>query len=200
MAALLIKCGAENTVFYRIAACRMCLKQFCSCVFYSIPQNNFRHSVHNTIKQKGDDFMVEKDTIRLLRECDAGVKMGVSSIDEVLPFVKNEQLEKLLTACKTEHEKLDREIQTLLDRYSDDGKEPNIMAKSMSWMKTNMKLMMEESDATIADLMTDGCNMGVKSLNMYLNQYKAADEVSKDITKRLINLEEKLVTDMRGYL
>lgn len=144
--------------------------------------------------------MIEQDTIKLLRECDAGVKMGVSSIDEVLPFVTSEKLEKLLTACKKEHEKLDREIQSLLDKYKDDGKNPNPMAKSMSWMKTNMKLMMEESDATIADLMTDGCNMGVKSLNMYLNQYKAADEVSKDITKRLINLEEKLVVDIREFL
>ena len=144
--------------------------------------------------------MIEQDTIKLLRECDAGVKMGVSSIDEVLPFVKSKELEKLLTDCKTEHEKLDREIQSLLDKYRDEGKQPNIMAKSMSWFKTNMKLMMEESDATVADLMTDGCNMGVKSLNMYLNQYKAADEVSKDITKRLINLEEKLVIDMRGFL
>ena len=70
----------------------------------------------------------------------------------------------------------------------------------MSWMKTNMKLSMEESDATIAELMTDGCNMGVKSLNRYLNQYKAADEVSKDMAKRLINLEEKLTVDIRQYL
>ena len=144
--------------------------------------------------------MIEQDTIRLLRECDAGVKMGVSSIDEVLPFVKSEKLEKLLTDCKKEHEKLDKELQGLLDKYKDEGKQPNVMAKSMSWMKTNMKLMMKESDATIADLMTDGCNMGVKSLNMYLNQYKAADEVSKDITKRLINLEEKLVVDIRDFL
>ena len=59
---------------------------------------------------------------------------------------------------------------------------------------------MEESDATIAELMTDGCNMGVKSLNRYLNQYKAADEVSKDMAKRLINLEEKLAVDIRQYL
>lgn len=59
---------------------------------------------------------------------------------------------------------------------------------------------MDESDETIADLMTDGCNMGVKSLNKYLNQYKAADEISKDITKRLINLEEKLVIDIRCFL
>jgi hypothetical protein len=48
--------------------------------------------------------------------------------------------------------------------------------------------------------MTDGCNMGVKSLNRYLNEYEAADEVSKDITKRLINLEERLAVDIRDYL
>lgn len=52
----------------------------------------------------------------------------------------------------------------------------------------------------IADLMTDGCNMGVKSLSQYLNQYKAADETSKDITKRLIALEERLAVDIRGFL
>ena len=144
--------------------------------------------------------MIEQDTIKLLRECDAGVKMGVSSIDEVLPHVKSEQLEKLLTQCKKEHETLDRELQGLLDRYEDEGKDPNPMAKGMSWVKTNMKLAMNESDATIAGLMTDGCNMGVKSLNKYLNQYEAADEVSKDITKRLINLEEELTVDIRQFL
>lgn len=74
------------------------------------------------------------------------------------------------------------------------------MAKGMSWIKTNAMLAVDESDNTIADLLTDGCNMGVKSLNRYLNQYEAADENSKDITKRLINLEEKLAVDMRRYL
>ncbi len=144
--------------------------------------------------------MIENDTIKLLRECDAGVKMGVSSIEGVLEYVASSKLKSLLSDCKKEHDKLDSEIQTLLDKYKDDGKNPNPIAKSMSWIKTNVKLAWNESDSTIADLMTDGCNMGVKSLNEYLNQYKAADEVSKDITKRLINLEEKLAVDMRGFL
>ena len=144
--------------------------------------------------------MIEQDTIKLLRECDAGVKMGVSSIEDVLSFTHSERLKQYLTDCKAEHDKLDSEIQQELDRYKDDGKEQNPIAKGMSWMKTNVKLVMNESDLTIADLMTDGCNMGVKSLNKYLNQYKAADEKSKDITKRLINLEEKLAVDIRGFL
>ncbi len=144
--------------------------------------------------------MIEEDTIRLLRECDAGVKMGISSIEDVLEYVDDDQFEKLLTDCKNEHETLDREIQELLDRYQDEGKEPAALAKGMSWMKTNVKLAMNESDKTIADLMTDGCNMGVKSLHKYLNKYKAADETSKDIAKRLINLEERLTIDIREYL
>jgi len=144
--------------------------------------------------------MIEQDTIKLLRECDAGIKMGVSSIDEVLDNVRSDGLRQLLVTCKDEHEKLGNETNSLLDKYHDNGKNPNPMAKSMSWMKTNLKLTLENSDENVADLMTDGCNMGVKSLNRYLNQYKAADEVSKDITKRLINLEEKLTIDMRKYL
>lgn len=144
--------------------------------------------------------MIESDTIKLLRECDAGIKMGVASIDDVLDYVHDGTLRKFLADCKGEHEKLKEEIQILLDKYHDTGKEPNPMAKSMSWMKTNVKLVMDESDETIADLMTDGCNMGVKSLNKYLNQYKAADEKTKDITKRLINLEEKLAVDIRCFL
>ena len=144
--------------------------------------------------------MVEQDAIKLLRECDAGVKMGITSIDDVLSHTRSDKLHKRLTDCKDEHEQLQGEIQQLLGKYKDDGKNPNPIAKGMSWMKTNMKLGMEDSDATIADLMTDGCNMGVKSLNRYLNQYKAADEVSKDIAKRLINLEEQLAIDIRAFL
>lgn len=144
--------------------------------------------------------MIEQDTIKLLRECDAGVKMGTASIGDVINSVEDKEFRKLLTVCKAEHESLETELETLLDKYHDDGKEPNKMAKSMSWVKTNMMIAIKDTDETIADLMTDGCNMGVKSLNKYLNKYKAADEVSKDITKRLINLEKKLTVDIRKYL
>ncbi len=144
--------------------------------------------------------MIEQDTVKLLRECDAGIKMGVDSIDEVLEYVHSDEMKSCLSQCRSEHDKLESEVRELLHKYQDEGKDPNPIAKGMSHVKTNFKLGMSESDSTIADLITDGCNMGVKSLNRYLNQYKAADEVSKDITKRLINLEEELAIDLRGYL
>ena len=144
--------------------------------------------------------MIEKDTIRLLRECDAGIKMGIASIDDVLDRVKNKDFLQLLKECKEDHKKLEQEIRSCLDRFGDDGKDPNPIAKGMSWMKTTMKLGFEESDATVADLMTDGCNMGVKSLSKYLNQYKAADEKSKNLAKELIGLEAQLAVDIRVFL
>ena len=141
-----------------------------------------------------------EDTVKLLRECDAGSKMAVTSIDEVLEMVESTELASLLKESKDHHSELGNEIHRMLNQFHVEEKEPSAMAKGMSWMKTNIKLAMEESDATIADLMTDGCNMGVKSLNKYLNKYKGADEVSKDIAKRLINLEEKLTVDIRKFL
>ena len=144
--------------------------------------------------------MIEQDTIKLLRECDAGIKMGTASIEDVLDKVKNPTFQQCLSTCKKQHNQLEQDIEKALHRFHDQGKDPNPMAKGMSWIKTNAMLAMDSSDHTVADLMTDGCNMGVKSLSRYLNQYAAADEPTKDIAKRLIHLEEQLAVDIRPFL
>lgn len=144
--------------------------------------------------------MIEQDTVRLLRECDAGIRMGIDSIEEVLEYIEDNGFKQRLEKCRSEHVKLENDIEVLLDKYHDEGKKPDPIAKGMSWIKTNTKLAMDGSDSMIANLMTDGCNMGVKSLTKYLNKYKAADESSKDIAKKLINIEEQLTEDIKQYL
>ena len=144
--------------------------------------------------------MIEHDTIELLRECDAGIQMGIGAIDEVKDHVYSSEFGALLDNYQREYAQLQNEIQGLLHTYHDEGKDPNPFAKGMAWMKTNMTIAVNESDSAIADIITDGCNMGIKSLNKYLNQYKAADERSKDFTKRLINLQERQLESMRQYL
>ena len=144
--------------------------------------------------------MIEKDTVRLLRECDAGVNMGVKSIDDVLKYVTSDKLYTLLSDSKDEHERIRSDINEMLRSYDDEGKHPNPIASGMSYIKTNFKLAVKESDKTIADLMTDGCNMGVKSLSKYLNEYEAADERSKDVAKKLIAAEEQLAVNIREFL
>lgn len=145
--------------------------------------------------------MENNDTIRLLQECDAGTKMAVSSIEDVLDKLHDEKLISLLNESKRHHEKLGNDLHELLREYHVDDKDPSLMAKSMSWFKSNMKVAMsEDSEETAADLMTDGCNMGIKSLYKYLNQYKDANHSAKAICTRLINIEEALRDDLRKYL
>ena len=140
------------------------------------------------------------DTVYLLKECDAGAKMAVSSIDEVMDDVRDSSMRQLMQESREHHEKLENEIHTLLREHHSEEKDPNPIAKGMSWMKTNMKMTINGNDAAIAELLTDGCNMGVKSLHKYLNQYQAADDTSKDICRRLVSIEEDLCRDLRTYL
>ena len=70
----------------------------------------------------------------------------------------------------------------------------------MSDAKVAMAVMMGGGDKKIADVMTDGCDMGIKSLNRYLNQYKNADKRSRNLAEELIASEEYLELSMRSHL
>ena len=144
--------------------------------------------------------MENSDSIHLLKECDAGTKMGIKSIDDVIDNVESQKLKDLLIESKGHHEKLREEIHELMTKYNSAEKDPNPMATLMSWVKTNGKMMMNDDDCTIADLITSGCDMGIKSLNKYLNQYPTANHQVKDICNRLISIEEALRDNLTEFL
>lgn len=144
--------------------------------------------------------MCNHDTIELLKECDSGSKMAVSSIDEVIDRVESSELRELLTESRDHHSKLGNDLHAILNEYGIESENPSPVAKGMSWVKTNVKIGMHEGDETIADLMTEGCDMGIKSLNKYLNQYKTADNKAKDICNRLISIEEEFDKKLRKFL
>ncbi|SEK37503.1 hypothetical protein [Ruminococcus albus] len=144
--------------------------------------------------------MIEKDTVRLLRECDAGAKMGVSSIEDTMEFRLSEPLKNILEHSRKQHLEMSREINDRLAKFGDDGKDPPMMAEVMGKIKANFKLVTDDTDKAAAEFITDGCNMGIKSLSGYLNEFGAAEEYSKDITKKLIAMEEELARALRGFL
>ena len=150
-------------------------------------------------KRKGDNAM-NNDTISLLKECDSGTKTAVNSIKEVLDNTNSQKLLGLLTDNLREHESIGDEIHNILNKCGEKGKDPNPMARAMSWIKINVKMLEKPEDKNIAHLVFDGCSMGVKQLSEYLNKYSDADEESKTLAERLIRLEESLETDLKAYL
>lgn len=155
-------------------------------------------SMSNRIERR--TMMVNDDTIKLLKECNAGVKTAVTAIDEVLDKVESKSLERILAKNKEEHEALGNLTHELLNQYDKNEKDPSPMAKAMTKMMTEAKLMVNSSDEKVADMMYDGCNMGVKSLYRYMNQYSNADEEAREIAGRLIYLENGLMQKLRAFL
>lgn len=144
--------------------------------------------------------MYKDDTCKLLGECDAGIQMAVRAIDEVLPAVESPHLRQELSNSRRTHVRLQDQAKKLLDKHHSVGKTPNTMAKSMNWLKTNVKLAVQPGDQSVADLMIDGCNMGVKSLHRYCNRYPDAGPEAKQLVDRIVEEEQRLTRDIQSYL
>ena len=143
---------------------------------------------------------MNSDTINLLLECNSGIKMGESTISQLLPHAKDKELRHALEVTKNTHATLGDETHAMLLNGGHTPKSGHPIAKAMSSMKICATMMVKESDKSIAGLMTDGCDMGIKSLSGYLNRYKNASDEAKNIAKRLIASEEFLEGKLRSYL
>ena len=143
--------------------------------------------------------MENNDTIYLLKECDAGSKMAVTSIDEVMDRVRDKNMKELLRESREHHEQLGNDIHSQLMHHHSEEKDPNPMAKGMSWLKVNTKMALGGDDTTAAYLVADGCDMGVKSLCRSRNRYPNAEQEAKYLAEQLINCEETLSTSLRPY-
>lgn len=144
--------------------------------------------------------MSQSDSYFLLRECSAGIKTAVGAIDDVLPYVKEKSMKQILQNSKLDHERLEKTVNAELEKLGADSKEPSIVTKSMSKVKINAEMSFKPTEAQAASIITDGCGMGVKSINRYLNQYPSANESIKHIAREISRLEESLEHQMKTYL
>lgn len=144
--------------------------------------------------------MEENQTTVLLKKSQAGARTAINSIKEVLDDVESAALRDELVSFLNKHEYIDNEIEACLNRTGQQGKDPSAMARLMSWMKINVRMLESPKDKTVAKLMLEGCNMGISQLSEYLNTYKSADLRSREIAERLLTTEEEMGTMLRNYL
>lgn len=140
------------------------------------------------------------DTIKLLKECNAGCKSATNSMEQVKPYIHNETLKNLIDEYNDKHIKIGDECHQMLNELDEEEKDPSPMAKAFSWISTELKLMMNDNTHRIADLMIDGCNMGIKSVSEYINKYKTASNESRDLAKKLVKIEQEFMNELLVYL
>lgn len=143
---------------------------------------------------------LSRDTVELLKECDAGCKMAVDSMEQIGKYVTDDQLKTLITKYNGEHIKMEEDIHRMLNAMGEEDQEPNPIAKASSWLQSEVKMMLKGDTHQAASLLTDGCNMGIKSLHEYKNQYKAADDKSVKMCEKICNIETRMVEDLQSFL
>lgn len=143
---------------------------------------------------------MDKQTVTLLKECNAGCKMAVSSIDRIKEFLMNAELEQTLTAYKEQHKKLEEESSKLLAELGERGQQPDKIASAFSWITTEVKLLVKDDSTQIAKILMNGCNMGIQSISECMNKCPDASHDSISLAKKLVKCEEKLMEDMKKYL
>jgi hypothetical protein len=143
---------------------------------------------------------MNEDSIRLLREVNSGCKNATDSFGQVLDFIKEKKLRKVVEKYNEVHVDIGDECHVLLNECGVDEKDPPSMAKAMMWITTEMKMMMDSDDSHIADLLADGCNMGIKSLSKYLRQYPDADIRASRLAGKLIDTELELYKKLLAYM
>ena len=100
--------------------------------------------------------MSTKESIGILKECDAGVKMALASLDDVWEHVQHAELRAIINTTRAQHQSVGREVQQLLDEYGGKEKDPNPVARKMSAVMTRTKLGLDKSDAAVAKLLLEG--------------------------------------------
>lgn len=143
---------------------------------------------------------MNEDTVSLLKECNSGCKSATSSMEQVLGYVKNEKLAALIKKYDEKHIKAGDECHELLNKMNQKEKDPSKVAMMFAELGTDMKLMLEQSAHKAADLLIDGCTMGIKSLSEYINKYRNADEKVVNLTRKLIKIEQDFMTELLEFL
>lgn len=143
---------------------------------------------------------MEEQTRKLLEECSAGCKMAINSIDQIKEYVTNEKLAKIIDTYRGKQVKFEAEAAQLLEDAGRDEKEPGAVASAVSWFTTEVKLMMKDDSSQIAKLLMDGCNMGIKEIGKYINQYAGASRESLGLAKKLVKSQEEMMKELEAYL
>ena len=143
---------------------------------------------------------MDRQTTTLLKECNAGCKMAINSMDRLKDFLMNADLYQTVTTYREQHKKLEEESSELLKKFGEGEQQPDKIASAFSWITTEMKMLIKDDSAQAAKILMNGCNMGIQSISECINKCPDASHDSVSVAKRLVKCEEKLMEDLKKYL
>lgn len=149
-------------------------------------------------ESKGRDKAPEND--RLLRKACQGTKYATETISIALNYVKGRELREILNRYNKRHEALKKDIIAALGSRGEGEYAHPSMPAEMAKMHMNISLSISNKDYRIAELMVNGCHMGIKTLWKDKNKCESDCPEAKRLTDELIRIEADMTEELLPYL
>lgn len=143
------------------------------------------------------------ETNELLEYFHKTADMGAKSTAYLLGFLKNKEnkIKKALEDQHKEYLKFQKEIDKILKKKKLELKEAGVMANVMSYMGIKMEVLKDNSDAKMADMLTQGLTMGVLEVRKKLKALsKEADEDVVKLGKDFLKFQEDSIEKLKTFL
>lgn len=148
--------------------------------------------------EKREKQKVNKD---VLDELNKGCVMGMDALRNILDKVEDKRFKKVLEDEFDKYKDVHRRIEEKYEDYSrEEPTETSAMNKAMTSMMTEMKLMNDNSDSKIAELLMQGTNMGIIEGKKLLNHKEHLDKEVESILKDFIEMQENSVETYKKFL
>ena len=143
---------------------------------------------------------MNEESIELLKEIDSGCLMALNSFQQLEEYQMPQGLYELITKSKSKHAEIQKEASKLLHENNETDKQPGLMASTMSWMTTELKMMVREDGTQVTKIIMNGCNMGIQQIAEKTHKFENASDEAKKLAEKLIKTEEELWSDIKDYL
>lgn len=142
-----------------------------------------------------------KENINALDEINKGTTMGMEAIEQIKDKISSERFRKVIDKQYEDYKRIYEKISEIYKEYND-KKEPHeigAITKVMTWYDLNVKMMMDNSDSKLAEVLLKGTNMGIIEGKKIYNNKKLDENVVK-IVDEYINMQEQIVEDLKEFL
>ena len=143
----------------------------------------------------------EENNIKVLDEVNKGCCMGMDAIEAILDKAEGKEFKECLKKYYNKYKNISKKMKDLYDEYSDGViDETSKMEKTMTWYGINMRTMMDDSTSKLAELIIQGANMGIIEGRKLLNHNKEISSEVNNVVDEFVEMQEKMVEDLKDYL
>lgn len=141
--------------------------------------------------------------IELLTHINNDANMGATSVTKLLEGIRKRE-NKIKTVMEDElkgYETFIKKSKQELKKRGKHEEKESLMAKMGVTMGVKKEVMMDNSDAALAQMVTEGLTMGVVNMESKIKDYKKeADESVMNLAKEFLKFQQNEIEKLKKYM